>query len=85
LGVLTKRGADRGNVHSEVDFFHESVWPELFQEFVIREHASLAAHQTKKGFKGLRSERNNGSIARQDAVGRIQEERAEFVEMFFDQ
>jgi len=43
------------------------------------------SHEGKKGFKGLRSERNDGSIARQDAFRRIQEERAEFVYFLFRQ
>ena len=47
-GIFTEGFANRGNVHSQVDFLDESVWPHLFQQFVLGEPAPGIANQNKK-------------------------------------
>src|SRR5215469_9190129 len=77
LGILTESFADRGNVHGEVNFFYEGVRPDLFKQFVLREHPSLITHETNKGLESLRGERNRVSFTGQHVFCRIQEERTE--------
>jgi len=57
LGALSKRFAQGRDIHGEVHFLDESIWPYFFQELIFREQPPLIAHQAYEGVKNLRRKR----------------------------
>jgi hypothetical protein len=80
--IFAERFAEEGNHFREADLFDDSVRPDFLEQFLLINDPTAVFDEHKQSFVGLWSQGHQLPVAQENALVRIQPERAEFIKMF---